>query len=128
MEVFNLEHGGEWPGKPERNRAPATAHVVLVAGRIGAISPSGDPPCRRTEALRDGVMRRTRRDVVCFGAARAGRRRGDLFLAPSYPLGGMIGNHLVFRWREAGRRYSLSLHAWEPLTEAAATLRRVAGR
>lgn len=125
MHVFNLEHGGEWPGKPEWNRPPAMAHVVLVGGEIGRISPSGDPACPRQEPLADGVMHRERTDVVCFGPLPVGIRRGDLFLAPSFPTGGMIGNHLVFRWRENGHRYALSLHGWEPLTEAAAVLEKM---
>jgi hypothetical protein len=37
----------------------------------------------------------------------------------------MLGNHLVFRWREGRREYVVSLHAWEPLTEAAATLKAI---
>jgi hypothetical protein len=49
---------------------------------------------------------------------------GDLILAPSYPRGGMLGNHLVFRWGSK-RRYVVSLHAWEPLLEAEATLRAI---
>jgi hypothetical protein len=36
----------------------------------------------------------------------------------------MVGNHLVFRW-ETERRYVVLLHAWEPLTEAAATLKAI---
>jgi hypothetical protein len=36
----------------------------------------------------------------------------------------MLGNHLVFRWG-TDRRYVVSLHAWEPLAEAAATLRAI---
>ena len=36
-----------------------------------------------------------------------------------------MGNHLIFRWREHGRTYALGLHAWEPLSEAVATLRAI---
>ena len=52
-------------------------------------------------------------------------RVGALYLMPSFPRGGMLGNHLVFSWRQSGRRYALSLHAWEPLTESAVTLRKM---
>ena len=46
----------------------------------------------------------------------------ELVLAPPYGLGGLMGDHLILRWRERGRDYAIGLHAWEPLTEAAATL------
>lgn len=122
FDIFDLEWGGEYPGAPRRNRPPRMAHVVLVAGRIGGISPSGDPVCRSAVPLTDGLMRRPRERPLCFGGARIGGRDGDLFLVPPFPTGGMIGNHLVFRWEQDGEHYALSLHAWEPLTETAATL------
>ena len=37
----------------------------------------------------------------------------------------MLGNHLIFRWRDAEAYHVLSLHAWEPLTESAAVLREI---
>jgi hypothetical protein len=50
-------------------------------------------------------------------------RTGELVLAPSYPHGGMEGDHLVFRWAQEGEDFSLSLHAWDPLEETKATLK-----
>jgi hypothetical protein len=117
--TLNLARGAESPERPEWNRPPAMAHVVLA-------SASGGHACREREPLADGLLRRTRAHAVCFGPVTLGGRSGDLTLAPSFPHGGVVSDHLVFRWRERGRRYSLSLHAWEPLTEAATTLSRIA--
>jgi hypothetical protein len=75
---------------------------------------------------RNGLMRLARARPISFGRVRWSGLSGDLFLAPSYPRGGMLGNHLVFRWGSE-RRYVVSLHAWEPLLEAEATLRAIVG-
>ena len=72
-------------------------------------------------------MFRDRKRAIAFGTVRWGGRNGRLYLAPPYLYGGMMGNHLIFRWREGGRSYALGLHAWEPLREAAATLRAIVG-
>ena len=48
---------------------------------------------------------------------------GSLTLAPPHPLGGQQGNHLIYRWQRGEVEYALGLHAWEPFTEAIATLR-----
>jgi hypothetical protein len=53
-----------------------------------------------------------------------GERSGQLVRAPSYPYGGLFGSHLIFRWHEEGREYVLSLHAWEPVEETKAALRK----
>jgi hypothetical protein len=65
---------------------------------------------------------------VSFGRVRWAGREGLLSLAPSFPTGGFLANHLNFVWREHGVQHTLSLHAWEPLTEAAALLRTMVER
>ena len=127
LDVFNLERGGEYPGRPERNRPPRMAHVVAVAGNIERLASFTEPHGQPSE-LRDGLLRRTRTAPLSLGRVRWARRTGLLYLMPSFPRGGMLGNHLVFSWREDGRRAALSLHAWEPLTESVATLERLVGR
>ncbi|MGH3034574.1 MAG: hypothetical protein ACRDON_08460 [Gaiellaceae bacterium] len=122
--TFNLSWGGEYP-RPERNRPPALVHIVLVGGRpLGPLEGIDIPQPRRAE-LRDGLLHRSRGRALSFGTALWHGLRGRLLLAPPYPRGGIMGNHLVFRWRDGKREYALSLHAWEPLTETAETLRRV---
>ncbi len=122
LDVFNLERGGEDPRRPERNRPPRMAHVVAVAGNVERLAPFREPRGAAGEPLRDGVMGRARAAPVSFGRVRWARRAGALYLMPPFPHGGMLGNHLVFSWRQGGRQYALSLHAWEPLTESATTL------
>jgi hypothetical protein len=70
-------------------------------------------------------MRHNRGRSLSFGRVEWKQLTGSLFLAPSYPRGGMLGNHLVFRWGTAQRRYVVSLHAWEPLREAVSTLKAI---
>ena len=122
LDVFNLERGGEDPRRPERNRPPRLAHVVAVAGNVERLAAFREPRAETAEPLRDGLMRRPRTAPLSFGRIRWAGRPGVLYLMPSFPHGGMLGNHLVFSWRERGRRYALSLHAWEPLTEGVRTL------
>jgi hypothetical protein len=104
------------------------AHVVLVAGDVGGLAPSSVPRGGGHEPLREGVVRRAREKAVSFGRLSWAGRAGVLSLAPPFPHGGMLGNHLNFSWRERGLQHTLSLHAWEPLTGAAATLRAMVER
>lgn len=122
LDIFNLERGGEYPAEPERNRPPRMAHLVIAGGEVERSAPVFDHFIGAR--LRDGLMRQQRARSLSFGRVRWHGLRGDLFLAPSYPRGGMLGNHLVFRWGSVPR-YVVSLHAWEPLTEAAATLKAI---
>jgi hypothetical protein len=123
LDVFNLERGGEYPRAPERNAPPRMAHVVAVAGNVERLASFREPRDEPGNEVRDGLVRRSRAAPLSFGHVRWGGRLGALYLMPSYPRGGMLGNHLVFSWRQDERPYALSLHAWEPLTESVATLR-----
>ena len=104
-ETFNLQWGAEDPARPERNRPPRLSHLVVAAGRPGT-------------TLR-GIATRTLRRADWQG------RRGSLLLAAPYPGGGLMGDHLIFRWRDAGREYAASLHAWEPFQETVETLEAI---
>jgi hypothetical protein len=104
-ETFNLQWGAEDPARPERNRPPRLSHLVVVAGRAGT-------------TLR-GVEMSVLRRATWEG------RRGTLLLAAPYPRGGLMGDHLIFRWRDGGREYAASLHAWEPFRETVGTLEAV---
>jgi hypothetical protein len=124
LDIFNLERGGEYPLEPARNRPPRMAHLVIVGGDVERSAPVFDLAHAKHAELRNGLMRLVRARPISFGRVRWSGLSGDLFLAPSYPRGGMLGNHLVFRWGR-GHRYVISLHAWEPLVEAAATLKAI---
>ena len=133
---FDLAWGGESPGHPERNRPDGSSglvHVVAYAGDLGG--PVGyqahgesafsfDWPAVAIP-LRDGLMEGERGEALLLETPAGWGREGQLVLAPAYALGGLVGDHLVFRWEEDGIEYAIGLHAWEPLTEAAATLRDV---
>jgi hypothetical protein len=124
LATFNLERGAQYPHQPERNRPPRMAHLLVVGGHVER-SAAGVFDDLRRAGLRDGLMRRKRTRSLDLGARRWAGRSGRLLLAPAFPNGGMHGNHLIFRWRDGGREYVLSLHGWEPLTEAAAMLEAV---
>jgi hypothetical protein len=128
LDVFNLERGGEYPRSPERNRPPRMAHVVAVVGSVDRLASFQEPQGATGERLRDGLMRRSRTAAVSFGRVGWAGRVGALYLMPPFPHGGMLGNHLVFSWRQGEQAYALSLHAWEPLTESVATLRTMLER
>ncbi|MDQ3857907.1 MAG: hypothetical protein M3327_05590 [Actinomycetota bacterium] len=119
--AFNLQWGGEYRGTPELNRPPGMLHLVILAG-----SRVSSPFALTTPTpIRDGVIREPRNRGILFPSVRWAGRRGVLVLAPPYGLGGVEGNHLIFRWSEGDTQYALSLHAWEPFRETVATLRRV---
>jgi hypothetical protein len=123
--VFGIERGAEAPERPELNRPPALVHVELARGLRPTVAwPWPDGPLVRA---RDGLLRRQRPQPLLLGRPSWNGRHGELALAPAFPAGGSQGNHLVFRWRQGGAEYVLGLHAWEPLSEAVATLRRMVG-
>lgn len=124
LAAFGLERGGEDLSRPERNRPPRTAHLEIAAGEVGALSTAAFAPPRRAR-LRNGLLLVDRARSLDLGPWRVAMRRGRLLLVPASPPGGALGNHLVFRWREDGVDLVVSLHAWEPLREAASTLRAV---
>lgn len=101
------------------------AHIVAVAGNIERLASFAEPRATTGVEVRDGLMRRSRAAPISFGRVRWAERLGQLYLMPAFPRGGMLGNHLVFSWREGERRHALSLHAWEPLTESVERLRRL---
>jgi hypothetical protein len=111
-------------------------HVVLYAGKLGGpkgthSGPSDSafafdwPKNHRASAIRNGLLREKRTEAVFLGRFRWAGRSGSLVLAPPEELGGIVGDHIVFRWREGNVEYALSLHAWEPFIEAVASLRAV---
>lgn len=118
---LELEHVGEG------SRPPAWAHVGLASGRI--IRSKGLafrwPAARHPAAPRNGLFAASRRKALFLGTVRWRSRSGQLVLAPSYPAGGMMGDHLIFYWRAHGRDQMISLHGWEPFMSTVATLRAV---
>lgn len=117
--IFFAEWNAPHPALTERNAPPAFAHLNVFVGDVQKMAgfqidraSEEDPPKKRASAL-------------SFGERTWKGRTGDLLLAPSYPQGGMEGDHLVFRWTQEDVDYSLSLHAWVPLEETEATLKTI---
>jgi hypothetical protein len=100
--VFFAEWNAPHPGLTDRNAPPAFAHLNLFVGPMSE---------------RPGSQH--------LGSRMWNGREGELVLAPPYPIGGMEGDHLIFKWAEGGLDHSLSLHAWEPLVDTEATLRAI---
>lgn len=126
LDIFNLGVGVDSPARSELNRPPSFLHFVLVAGDVERLVNGRLPRAETRLAVRDGLMGRDRSRPTALGRATWARRAGTVYLMSSWGSGGgMLGDHLVFSWREGGRTYALSLHAWEPLTESVETLRAV---
>jgi len=114
-----------------KTRRPSFVHLVIYAGDLGG--PKGFqthshsaflfewPALSSARALVDGLPSHRGTEAIAFGRRRFGEVEGELVLAPA--IQAMDGGHLIFRWRSGQVEYAISLHAWEPLTEAAATLR-----
>ncbi len=124
--VFGMQVGGEIPGKPELMRPPGNLHIEVEAATGRAPRTIGYTwPTSGAVTPRDGLVREKRDKPVLFGSVTWGGKKGTLVLSTGYPTGGSQGGHVVFRWRSGKTTYLVGMHAWEPLTEAVATLRRV---
>jgi hypothetical protein len=82
-----------------------------------------DPGDRRPERL--GRRSQEAQRALAPRRVYVGGKEGEVALAPSFPAGGIEGDHLIFRWIEADTAYSISLHAWEPGAESLESLRAV---
>ncbi|MGH2788524.1 MAG: hypothetical protein ACRDJV_11545 [Actinomycetota bacterium] len=119
--VFSAEWNAPYPKLTERNAPPRSAHLVVHAEHRHMF-----PFKWPTELpLQDSPIEDKRKEALLMGTPTWGGLRGSLVLAPSYPYGGIDGDHLVFRWEEEGSTYAVSLHAWRPLDESILTLKAV---
>jgi hypothetical protein len=125
QQVFSAESGGPYPGLVRRNAPPGLVHLVLQAGDLSDAFPFPypTPGSERTPT----AVGRHRTEALLLETPRWGGRDGTLVLAPSFPGGGIDGDHLIFRWRHDDVEYAVSLHAWGPLEEASATIRSIVG-
>jgi hypothetical protein len=123
--AYELAAGAEHPGRPEQDRPPRLVHLVVLGGREARSLAFEWPRAGAAVGVEDGLYARDRRRALSFGARSWNGRSGELVLAPAFPDGGIVGNHLVFRWREGGSYYAVTLHGWEPFTEVVTTLRAV---
>ncbi|MCA1707596.1 MAG: hypothetical protein LC808_31725 [Actinobacteria bacterium] len=122
--VFFSEWSGPYPGVTAKNAPPRFVHVVAHAGGLDKAFPFQWPT--ETTPLPDPIPRKRPApmlldDVTWYGI------NGELLLAPSFPAGGIDGDHVVFRWAEGSEEYAISIHGWSPLEATIATLRSVVG-
>jgi hypothetical protein len=123
--VFFAEWSGPYPGLTPRNAPPRFVHINVIA------SPLDQPlafewPTRPTTGLEDLAKAPKKLDEpLLVGAYTWGGRDGEVALTPSFPAGGIEGDHLIFRWIRGDTAYSISLHAWKPLAESLGSLRAV---
>lgn len=121
------------PGAASGKRTPSFIHLVVYGGDLGgpkgfqaharSAFPFDWPAPSSARQLVDGLSPQRGTNAIAFGRYTFGDVEGELVLAPA--IQAMDGDHLIFRWRSDEREYAVSLHAWEPLTRAAATLRAI---
>ena len=126
VDVFDLAWGAEDPGNPKHNRPPRLVHLAVYGGpRIERGFP-WTPDVDVKKKARDSLtLDPDRTAPIRLGTRAWNGRNGTLTLAPPFPHGGQQGNHLIYQWTDSGDNYAVGLHAWEPLTEAIATLEAV---
>ena len=117
LHVFDLERFAPSLMPPEG------AHIAVAAGAVQRLTPYADPTARSPVVPVTHPVNAYRRKPVSLGPRTWNGRRGLLYLAPPYPWGGQLGDHLAFQWRDGPRLYVISLHTWWPLPQTAATLR-----
>lgn len=128
-EILSIEAGHPTGPGPAGSKPPSYVHLLVYASRRSLTrSPSMFPfawPHGPPSPASRGLVARRRTGPVFLGTRDWGGRAGDLVLAPRIPLGGEMGNHLIFMSRERGAYYAFSVHAWEPFPQTVATLRTV---
>lgn len=120
LAIFVAQWNAPWEELPERNAPPAFAHLNVLGGDLSTRTAFDIEPSswRAPEQVRDYGLG--------FGRRTWNGRSGALYLAPTHGMGGGIeGDHLVFRWSQGGRDFSISLHSWNRLDETEATLRAI---
>ncbi|MDQ3619777.1 MAG: hypothetical protein M3391_06550 [Actinomycetota bacterium] len=115
--VFFAEWNAPRPGLSEKNAPPEFAHVNAYAATPDMMVPF------ESEDIGEEMPAGRRTTGLNVGERTWNGRTGELVLAPSYPHGGLEGDHLVFEWKQDDLTYSLSLHAWDSIDETEATLR-----
>jgi hypothetical protein len=108
-------------------RPPVWSHISIYAGNLRSAFRFSYPTRGARPRRLDGLFASTRTRAIFLGTYGWGGKRGTVVLAPDYPNGGEQGNHLIFRWRQAGIGFAVGLHGWEPLSRSFATLRAMVG-
>jgi hypothetical protein len=134
LDIFQVEAAGRLQAGPGFGGPPHFLHVSLYARRGSLVAPDRSgfagtalawPAASKPARARAGLLRAKRRRAIFLGRMRWSARSGELVLAPAFPAGGELGDHLIFHWRRGAIDYAMTLHAWEPLPRAVSTLRAI---
>jgi hypothetical protein len=120
--VFFSEWSGPYPGVSRKNAPPRFAHLVVHAGDLDQALPFHWP--QESMTVPDPIPTK-RREPILLDRVTWSDKDGGLVLAPSFPSGGIDGDHVIFRWTQDGDQYAISLHAWLPLDDTIAALEAV---
>jgi len=103
-------------------------HIIIYAAR-GSLAPKFPFawPRGHERPISDTLLRPKRAAPIFLGRRDWAGHDGTLVLAPPLIFGGENGDHLIFRWKQAGIDHMVSLHSWAPLGEAVSTLHAVVG-
>lgn len=112
-------------------RPPEFLHAVLEEGKFNGTAEtytySTTHPVHNRNGLLGSKLRRrlaARAKAIYLGIRKWGGRRGRLILVPPFEnVDSIHGGHLLFSQRRGRKTFLISLHAWEPLLQATATLR-----
>ena len=120
--LMSLEWGAPHEGFDPRNSPPRFVHLIIWGGDLERAWPWRRPggPSRI-----EGEPPHEREHATLLATPRWTDEEGDLVLAPSYPSGGMNGEHLMYMWTEEETEFALSLHAWDPISETIGALRAI---
>jgi hypothetical protein len=117
-DLLSVEWDAPYPN-PARNRPPAFAHLELTAGEISLGGHVDAGPVVPRNGMMAGRESEAAAPAVRLASSNWRGRGGNLL------LGDCFGNHLCYRWRQAGATLQVDLHGWEPFTETVATLRQI---
>jgi hypothetical protein len=117
-DLLSVEWGAPYPN-PARNRPPAFAHLELAAGEVSLSGHVDAGPVVPRNGMMAGRQSEAAAPVVRLASSNWRGRGGNLL------LGDCFGNHLCYRWRQAGATLQVDLHGWEPFTETVATLQQI---
>jgi hypothetical protein len=111
--VFFAEWSGPYPGLSARNAPPRFTHVNVITAPIEYELAFGWP-----QTVADiGTIPPERSEPLLLGSFAWGGKEGEVALAPSFPTGGIEGDHVIFRWTAAETAYSVSLDAWDSIPD-----------
>jgi hypothetical protein len=136
LATLDIQSGALHADASPQNRPPQFAHVVLEAGGLTTAFetfsyPTHGTPVRSVDGLLESPIRRKAEQLATPKALFLGRfrwagRSGSVVLVPTDRyVDAIVAGHLVFRWRHAGKDYAISLHGYEPLSRALATLQAI---